>query len=93
MARSANVSGGFDKTTAAIVRLEEKVDRLEKDFAEVKTELKAIQATLADISAKMTHDAGQKNGILAASRVWIAIIAGGVSAVVSVVSHIVTGKW
>lgn len=93
MATRARTSGVFDKTTAVIVRLEEKVDRLEKDFAEVKAELQAIQKTLSEISAQMTHDAGQKDGILAASRVWIAIIAGGVSAVVSLASHIITGKW
>lgn len=93
MAPRTQSSGGFDKTTAAIVRLEEKVDRLEKDVTEIKSELRSIQETLSTISAHMTRDAGERDGAIAASRIWIAVIAGGVSAVVSLVSHIVTGKW
>lgn len=40
----------ISSTENAIVRLQEKVDRLEKDITEVKTDVKAIQASVTDIS-------------------------------------------
>jgi hypothetical protein len=79
-----NERTGFDKTTAAIVRLEEKVSRLESDFremkAEVKTELSDIKLMLSTITAKMNQD----EGAIKASRFWIGVIAGLVSFLISV---------
>jgi molybdopterin converting factor small subunit len=79
-----NERTGFDKTTAAIVRLEEKVSRLESDFkemkAEVKVELSDIKLMLAQITAKMNQD----EGAFMASRFWIGIFAGLVSFLISI---------
>ena len=79
-----NERTGFDKTTAAIVRLEEKVSRLESDFremkAEVKTELSDIKIMLSTITAKMNQD----EGAFMASRFWIGVFAGFVSLLISV---------
>lgn len=75
---------GFDKTTAAIVRLEEKVSRLESDFkemkAEVKIELSDIKLMLAQITAKMNQD----EGAFMASRFWIGVFAGFISFLISI---------
>lgn len=75
---------GFDKTTAAIVRLEEKVSRLESDFkemkAEVKLELSDIKTMLSAITAKMNQD----EGAFKASKFWIGVLAGFVSFTISV---------
>lgn len=79
-----NERAGFDKTTAAIVRLEEKVSRLESDFremkAEVKTELSDIKLMLSTITAKMNQD----EGAFKASKFWIGVLAGLISVVISV---------
>lgn len=79
-----NERAGFDKTTAAIVRLEEKVSRLESDFremkAEVKTELSDIKLMLSTITAKMNQD----EGAFKASKFWIGVLAGFVSFMISI---------
>lgn len=83
--------GGFDRTTAAIVRLQEKVDRLEQDFQEMKGELKDIKEMLTAINVKMTQAKSWKD----ASIWWIGVIAAVVSFLVSVASgnlHIGIGK-
>lgn len=79
-----NERTGFDKTTAAIVRLEEKVSRLESDFKEMKAEMKVelsdIKAMLFAINAKMNQD----EGAVKASKFWIGVIAGLVSFLISI---------
>lgn len=79
-----NASTGFDKTTAAIVRLEEKVSRLESDFKEMKAEMKVelsdIKSMLFAINAKMNQD----EGAVKASKFWIGVIAGLVSFLISI---------
>lgn len=79
-----NANTGFDKTTAAIVRLEEKVSRLESDFKEMKAEMKVelsdIKAMLFAINAKMNQD----EGAVKASKFWIGVIAGLVSFLISI---------
>ena len=81
--RSRGSTTGFDKTTAAIVRLEEKVSRLESDFkdmkAEVKIELQDIKAMLAKLTEKMNQD----EGAVKASRFWVGVVAGIISFIVS----------
>lgn len=91
VARRGTNTGGFDKTTAAIVRLEEKVDRLERDFTEVKSELKNIQSALDHILQQMSAEKGEKAGALTASKVWIAIIAAVVGAVSNLLTHVTFG--
>ena len=75
---------GFDRTTAAIVRLEEKVSRLESDFkemkAEVKSELSEIKNMLLTINTTMTLE----KGAIEASKFWIGAFAGLISTVVSI---------
>ena len=79
-----NTTTGFDRTTAAIVRLEEKVSRLETDFkemkAEVKTELSDIKTMLAEITAKMNKN----EGAFYASKFWIGVFAGLISLMISI---------
>lgn len=79
-----NERTGFDKTTAAIVRLEEKVSRLESDFKEMKAEMKVelsdIKTMLYAINAKMNQD----EGAVKASRFWIGVFAGFVSFLISI---------
>lgn len=71
--------GGFDRTTAAIVRLQEKVDRLEQDFQEMKGELKDIKQMLTEITVTMTQKESQTTGWVNASKFWIGFIASAVT--------------
>jgi hypothetical protein len=90
-ARRSTNTGGFDKTTAVIVRLEEKVDRLERDFVEVKSELKNIQSALDNILQQMSAEKGERAGAITATKVWIAIIAAAVGAFSNFIAHITFG--
>lgn len=73
---------GFDRTTAAIVRLQEKVDRLEQDFQDMKTELKEIKEMLTQMNGTLAQAKGWKD----ASIWWIGIISAIVSLLVSMAS-------
>jgi uncharacterized protein YlxW (UPF0749 family) len=80
-------SNSLDETTAIIVRMDEKVDRLEKDFNDLKRELRDIKAALAAMSTKMSEN----DGAVKASLWWIGSIAGAVSLVVGVGTEIIKG--
>ena len=77
-------TSGFDKTTAAIVRLEEKVNRLEQDFKELKTEVKNEFNDIKLILAEITRSMSEEKGARAASKFWIGGFVGLISTLVSI---------
>lgn len=71
---------GYDQSTAIIVRLEEKVDRLERDVRQMSEDLRALQSSINKLGEKMR----EQDGMVAASKWWIAAIASIVSAATAV---------
>lgn len=76
--------GGFDKTTAAIVRLEEKVSRLEEDFRELKADMKGELSDIKEMLNAINLHISQKEVAVKTSKAWIAAIVGIISFVVSI---------
>ena len=77
-------STGFDKTTAAIVRLEEKVSRLEEDFRELKAEMKEELSDIKNMLNTLTLHMSQNEATDKNNKMWLGTLAAIVSCAVSI---------